>query len=76
LYILQGFPQIGPVLAKRLIQYFKSVLNVMNASVDDLAQVDGIGKISAEKIRRVLDTEIPRGTYKNPSLPTASDELK
>ena len=33
LYILQGLPQIGPVLAKRLIQHFKSVSNVMNASI-------------------------------------------
>lgn len=58
LYLLQGLPQIGPVLAKRLIQHFKSVTNVMNASLEDFTQVDGIGSISAEKIRKVLDTEI------------------
>ncbi len=30
----------------------------MNASVQALTEVDGIGKISAERIREVLDTEI------------------
>ena len=58
LYILQGFPQVGPKLAKRLIIHFKSVSKVMNASVQALAEVDGIGKISAERIREVLDAEV------------------
>jgi ERCC4-type nuclease len=58
LYLLQGLPQIGPMLAKRLLKHFKSVSNVVNASVQDLAEVNGLGKISAEKIREVLDTEV------------------
>ncbi|RZB38032.1 MAG: hypothetical protein SRB2_00378 [Desulfobacteraceae bacterium Eth-SRB2] len=58
LYLLQGLPQIGPMLAKRLLKYFKSVFNVMNASVQDLTEIDGIGRVSAEKIRKVLDTEV------------------
>ncbi|MEE8431237.1 MAG: ERCC4 domain-containing protein [Candidatus Desulfatibia sp.] len=58
LYILQGLPQVGPKLAKRLMKHFKSVSNVMNASVQTLTEVDGIGKVTAEKIRAVLDAEI------------------
>lgn len=58
LYLLQGLPQIGPMLAKRLLKHFKSVSNVVNASVQDLAEVNGLGKVSAEKIREVLDTEV------------------
>ena len=58
LYILQGLPKVGPKLAKRLIRYFKSVSKVMNASVRALTEVDGIGKISAERIREVLDAEV------------------
>ena len=58
LYLLQGFPQVGPKLAKRLILYFKSVSKIMNASVQALTEVDGIGKISAERIREVLDAEV------------------
>ena len=58
LYILQGLPKVGPKLAKRLLRHFKSVSKVMNASVQALTEIDGIGKISAERIREVLDTEI------------------
>ena len=57
LYILQGLPQVGPKLAKRLMKHFKSVSNVMNASVQALTSVDGIGKVTAKKIREVLDAE-------------------
>lgn len=55
LFILQGLPQVGPMLARRLIERFSSVSKVMNASIDELTEVEGIGKVSAEKIREVLD---------------------
>jgi len=58
LYLLQGLPQVGPMLAKRLIGHFKSVSKIMNASIDELTEVDGIGRVSATKIREVLDTEL------------------
>lgn len=58
LYILQGLPQVGPTIAKRLLEHFKSVSRVMNASVQELTEVEGIGKITAEKIRAVLDSEV------------------
>jgi Fanconi anemia group M protein len=58
LFILQGLPKVGPAMAKKLIGYFGSVSNVMNATVEDLMEVEGVGRISAEKIREVLDTEI------------------
>jgi len=58
LYLLQGFLQVGPKLAKRLILHFKSVSKIMNASVQALTEVDGIGKVSAERIREVLDVEV------------------
>lgn len=58
LYLLQGLPQVGPKLAKRLILHFKSVSKIMNASVQALTEVDGIGMISAQKIREVLDAEV------------------
>ncbi|MBW1717229.1 MAG: hypothetical protein JRF30_10450 [Deltaproteobacteria bacterium] len=58
LYLLQGLPQVGPMLAKRLIEHFKSVSNIINASIDELVEVEGIGRVSAEKIRQVLDTEL------------------
>jgi len=55
LFILQGLPRVGPTAAKRLLERFGSVSNAMNAPVEELIQVDGIGRASAEKIREVLD---------------------
>jgi len=56
LYLLQGLPQVGPMLAKRLIEHFKSVSKIMNASIGELTEVEGIGMVSAGKIREVLNT--------------------
>ena len=57
LFILQGLPKVGPTTAKRLLKHFKSVSNVMNATVEDLVRVEGVGEVSAEKIREVLEVE-------------------
>ncbi len=58
LFILQGFPQVGPTMAKRLLEHFGSVAKIMNATISELMRVGGIGRISAESIRAVLDEEI------------------
>ena len=58
LYILQGLPKVGPTIAKRLLEHCHSVTRTMNASVEELMQVEGIGEVSAKGIRKVLDTEI------------------
>ena len=55
LFLLQGLPKVGPRMAKRLIEHFKSVSKIMNASIEELVEVEGIGKVTAEKIRQVLE---------------------
>ena len=55
LYLLQGLPHVGPVLAKRLLGHFKTAKNVMNATESELMQIDGIGKGLASKIVTVLN---------------------
>jgi Fanconi anemia group M protein len=57
LYVLQGFPGIGPHLAKRLLNHFGSVAAVLGASAEKLKGVKGIGAVTAETIREVLDAE-------------------
>jgi ERCC4-type nuclease len=57
LYLLQGLPKVGPMLAKRLLLHFKSVSRIMNAPIEELVKVEGIGGVSAEKIREILDEE-------------------
>jgi DNA excision repair protein ERCC-4 len=56
MYILQGLPKVGPRMANRLLKHFGSVSNVMNATTQDLMKVEGVGEVSAGKIRLVLDT--------------------
>jgi DNA excision repair protein ERCC-4 len=50
LFFLQGLPQVGNQLAKRLLEHFGSIENILKASVDDLMLVKGIGKQKAENI--------------------------
>jgi len=57
LFVLQGLPKVGPTRAKRLINRFRSVFRVMSATVEELSQLDGIGPVSVERIREVLDSE-------------------
>jgi Fanconi anemia group M protein len=54
-FIVEGLPDVSAVLAKRLLSRFKSVRNVMNAGIEDLKQVEGIGEKKAKKIADVLD---------------------
>ncbi|MBI4768586.1 MAG: hypothetical protein HY787_29035 [Deltaproteobacteria bacterium] len=57
LYILQGLPQVGPTVARRLLDHFGSVSKMMQTSIEELMRVEGIGKDIAKKIRDVLDAE-------------------
>lgn len=57
LFIVESLPNIGPVNAKNLLQHFGSVSNVLNASESELQQVEGIGKKTAENIRKVVDSK-------------------
>lgn len=58
LHILQGLPGIGPNRADKLLDAFGSVEAVVQADLDCLAGVEGIGTKTAFAIRQVL-SEIP-----------------
>ncbi len=57
LFILQGLPGVGPLLARRLLEHFGSVSRVMSATSEQLMAVDGVGNKSADKIFDVLNAE-------------------
>lgn len=57
IFIIESLPNIGPVHAKRLLEHFGSVSNIINASEDELQEVEGIGKKIAKNIRKVVDSE-------------------
>jgi Fanconi anemia group M protein len=44
-------------VARRLLNHFGSVSKMMQASIEELMRVEGIGKDSAKKIKDVLDAE-------------------
>jgi len=57
LFIVESLPYIGPVSAKKLLEEFKTISRVFNASKDELKQVDGIGDKIAENIREVIESK-------------------
>lgn len=57
LYFLQGLPGVGPVLALRLLEHFGSPGSVLRSSEEELAEVKGLGKGKALRIKEVLDKQ-------------------
>lgn len=54
-FIVSSLPNIGPLLAKDLLRTFGSVMNVLNASKDDLKKIEKLGEKKAEQIRNILE---------------------
>ncbi|WP_252097559.1 helix-hairpin-helix domain-containing protein [Pseudoalteromonas sp. NBT06-2] len=54
LYLIQGLPNVGPQLAKRLLTYFDSLENIFNATEVQLMEVEGVGLQTANKIKTLL----------------------
>lgn len=55
LLLVSNLPGIGPKLADRALKRFGTVRRVFSASVAELSSVDGIGRIKAEKMAKLLD---------------------
>lgn len=56
LYIIESLPNVGPVTARKLLEEFKNVKAVVNASEEDLKRVEGIGDKIAKRIIRVVNS--------------------
>ena len=57
LSILCSLPGVGEKLATRMLEKFGSPNNSLNASVADLAKIQGMGDARAHKIRKILDAK-------------------
>jgi ERCC4-related helicase/ERCC4-type nuclease len=53
-YVVSSIADIGPVTAQSLLDAFGTVEEVMTANEDDLTAVDGVGSVTAARIRDVV----------------------
>ena len=58
---LCSLPGIGEKLAVRTLEKFGTPLDAFNATVSDLAKVEGLGKERAKKIKAVLESKSKHG---------------
>ena len=56
-YVISSISNIGPVAARKLLQHFKSIRAITSASEDELTEIGGIGKKTAERIREVTQSQ-------------------
>jgi Fanconi anemia group M protein len=53
-FIVESFPDVGAMTAENLLMKFGTIEKIVNASEDELMEVEGVGKIMAKKIKEVL----------------------
>ncbi|MDS0260213.1 DEAD/DEAH box helicase [Haloarcula sp. S1CR25-12] len=56
-YVVASVAEVGPVTARSLLAHFGSVEAVMTAPHEELLEVEGIGDVTAERIRSVVGSE-------------------
>jgi ERCC4-related helicase/ERCC4-type nuclease len=56
-YVVSSIAEIGPVTARALLEEFGTVESVMIATEDELMEAEGVGQVTAERIREVIGTE-------------------
>ena len=54
IFVVSGLPGIGDELASRLLNHFGSVRNIFTAPSSELAKVEGLGRIKASRILKLL----------------------
>ncbi|WP_336136075.1 DEAD/DEAH box helicase [Natronomonas amylolytica] len=52
-YVVSSVAEVGPITARGLLEHFGSVEAVMTADEEDLQAVDGVGEVTAERIREI-----------------------
>ena len=56
-YVVSSIADVGPVTARALLAHFGTVEAVMTAREDDLLEVDGVGEVTATRLREVVGSE-------------------
>jgi Fanconi anemia group M protein len=55
-YVVSSIADVGPVTAQSLLAHFGSVEAVLTADEEGLQEVEGVGEVTAERIREVVGT--------------------
>ena len=55
-YVVSAISEIGPVLARNLLEHFQTIERIATASEEELMKVPKIGKKTARKIRMLMTT--------------------
>lgn len=61
LAVVEALPNVGPTLARALLEYFDTVENVMSAPESELLEVGKIGAKKAKALRKMLSTRYRKG---------------
>ncbi|MEF8826294.1 MAG: DEAD/DEAH box helicase [Halapricum sp.] len=56
-YVVASIADVGPVTAQSLLSAFGSVEAVLTADADELQEAEGVGEVTAERIREVVGSE-------------------
>ena len=56
-FVVEGLPLVGPQLARNLLLEFGSISGIVNAGEKELTNTEGLGKVKARKIKKLLDAK-------------------
>ncbi len=54
-YIISGFPGIGSRIAPYLLEHFNSIKNIVNASEQELREVELVGEKKAKRLKEIFE---------------------
>ena len=60
-YVVSAIAEVGPVTARALLEHFGTVEAVMTAREDDLREVEGVGEVTADRVREVVGSDYAPG---------------
>ena len=53
--IIESLPGIGPTIARSLLKEFKTIKGIVNATEEELQEVEKIGKIKAKELKQIFE---------------------
>ncbi|MFB6310442.1 MAG: DEAD/DEAH box helicase [Salinirussus sp.] len=56
-YVVASIAEVGPVTARTLLEHFGTVESVMTADEEALRGVEGVGEVTAQRIREVVSSD-------------------